>query len=288
MIGAPPHLKFDQGTTEKHSPELYRPAGYATGIDGLASCADRHVDFYHEQGYLAINDAFQPAEVQAALDGLLDLTGGQNKTLHELQFERQARDILPTLAAEDKQDVVRKINHCSKYDLRLKALIEHPQLLTVITRLLGAAPELLSDQALLKPPFIGREKPWHQDNSMFAHAADTLLVGVWIALDDVTPENGCMHVIPGTHQGGPVVHFNRRDLQICDSDVAIDHVIAVPLRAGGCLLFDGLLHHGTPANRSPRRRRALQCWYALPDIHRATSEERTAVWSSVGKDVTCS
>ena len=55
--------------------------------------------------------------------------------------------------------------------------------------------------ALLKPP-RGREKPWHQDHAYFNLPLDTPIVGVWIALDEATPENGCMHVIPGSHREG--------------------------------------------------------------------------------------
>jgi phytanoyl-CoA hydroxylase len=39
----------------------------------------------------------------------------------------------------------------------------------------------------------------------------------------------------------------------------------VPLKPGGVLFFSGLLHHGTPPNTSPLRRRALQFHYASID-----------------------
>ena len=38
------------------------------------------------------------------------------------------------------------------------------------------------------------------------------------ALDEATTENGCMHIIPGGHME-PIVHFKRRDWQICDEEV---------------------------------------------------------------------
>ena len=147
-----------------------------------------------------------------------------------------------------------------EYEDRI-ALAQHPQMIAVLARLIGATPELFQDQALLKPPLIGREKPWHQDNAYFNLPPETAVVGVWIALDEATPENGCMYVIPGWHRAGPVVHFKRRDWQICDTDVAADAAWTVPLKPGGCLIFHGLLHHGTPPSRSPQRRRALQFHY---------------------------
>ena len=130
---------------------------------------------------------------------------------------------------------------------------EHPELLDVVSRVIGAPPALFQDMALLKPPRIGREKPWHQDHAYFDLPLDTPVVGVWIALDRATTDNGCMTIIPGSHRRGPVVHFQRRDWQICDTHVDNRGALAVPLEPGGCLLFSSFMHHGTPHQH---RRRA--------------------------------
>ena len=152
---------------------------------------------------------------------------------------------------------------------------------------MGETPKLFANQAMLKPPGIGREKPWHQDHAYFNLPLDTCIVSAWVALDQATPENGCMRVIPGSHLDGPVVHFNRRDWQICDTDVARNRVIAVPLDPGGVLLWHGRLHHGTPANLSDKRRRALQLHYVPSTVETIESEARLAVFGHEGKDVTC-
>jgi len=47
------------------------------------------------------------------------------------------------------------------------------------------------------------------------------------------------------------------------------------------------LHHGSPENRSDRRRRALQLHYIPGSIEEISSEERLAVYGNEGKDVTC-
>ena len=113
------------------------------------------------------------------------------------------------------------------------------------------------------------------------------MVTAWIALNEASVENGCMFLIPGSHREGPVVHFKRRDWQICDDQVQTERVVAAPLRPGGVLLFDSYLHHGTPANASPRRRRALQFVYVPSAAGRITPAERLAVFGSEGKDVQC-
>ena len=132
---------------------------------------------------------------------------------------------------------MRKLNQYVNYDARLKAMSEHPALLGVVSRLLGGAvPELFANQALLKPPLIGREKPWHQDHAFFNVPLGTPVVGVWIALDEALLENGCMHVIPAGHKE-PIVHFKRRDWQICDDQVHAGGGPGGAPQAGGAALL---------------------------------------------------
>ncbi|HLV33518.1 MAG TPA: phytanoyl-CoA dioxygenase family protein, partial [Spirillospora sp.] len=189
---------------------------------------------------------------------------------------------------EQRQDYVRKLAWFVGFEPRLKALSHHPKLLALLERIIGEKAGLFQDMALLKPPLIGREKPWHQDFAYFNLPLGTPVVGVWVALDEAMIENGCMHVIPCSHREGPVVHFQRRDWQICDTDVQVARSVAIPLKPGGILLFDGLLHHGTPPSQSTRRRRAVQYHYKPASVAPyADSTERLRVFGPEGKDVYC-
>ena len=290
-----PGLWVDDGVDDRSAAELYRTSRTAAGVAGFASFTDADAERFKAEGYLVIEDAFPPEMVTAALDGLLDLIDGQRPSFTDgqvqneagIQFEAKALDLLPTLTREQKQDVVRKLIGFVEHEPRLAAVAKYPPLVDAVGRIMGERPVMFQDQALLKPPLIGREKPWHQDIAFFTLPADAMVVGVWVALDEALPENGCMHVIPGSHRAGPTPHFQRRDWQICDSDVAVDEVVAVPLRPGSLLLFHGLIHHGTPPSRSPLRRRALQIHYKPESIARIEEEERLAVFGSEGKDVTC-
>ena len=282
-----PGYVFDSYTEAGYTRDLYRTSGVAEGIDDFDAFTDAHVRQFHEQGFLAVHRAFSEAETQAALEGMMDLIDGKNPAFKGLQFEHSVRDRLPTMTREQKVDAVRKLLRFIGYDPRLDALSTHPKLLGTLARLMGEPPALFSNQAMIKPPMIGREKPWHQDHAYFNLPMGTCIISAWVALDEAAPENGCMHVIPGSHRDGPVVHFKRRDWQICDTQVATDRILAVPLKPGGCLLWNGLLHHGSPATLSPKRRRALQLHYTPASAGQITAEERLAVFGSEGKDVTC-
>ena len=285
----PDHRGVETQTIEPPPPGLYPHEGVIRdGIDGFDSLADEDIQFFREYGYLVIRNAFTPGEIDAALNGMVDLMAGKNPEFTGISYESQARDILDSLKPEQRQDVVRKLASFVDYDHALKALAEHPELIALLRQIIGDEPELFQDMGLIKPPRIGREKPWHQDCAYFNLPPGTQVVGVWIAFDEALIENGCMHIIPGTHKEGPVVHFQRRDWQICDTDVQINRCMAVPLQPGGCLLFDGLLHHGTPPSQSDRRRRAVQYHYKPASVAMMDdSSQRLNVFGEEGKDVSC-
>ena len=278
---------FDMGA-EMHAPELYQPVATGFGVERFEDVGPREIDFFHEHGYLMVRQAFTEVEVQEAIAGLVDLIMGKRPDFKHVWFEDKARKILPTLGPEQRQDAVRKIGDFVGFDSRLKAIASHARLLAVVSRLMhGRQPAMFQDMALIKPPRLGREKPWHQDHAYFDYPLGTPVVGVWIALDEATVENGCMQILPGRHREGPIIHFQRRDWQICDNEILGTKSVAAPLKPGGLLFFDGMLPHGTPHNSSPSRRRALQFHYAPADVAKGPPEDRLKHFGDEGKNVTC-
>jgi len=148
-----------------------------------------------------------------------------------------------------------------------------PRLMPLLEQLIGRGPRMVQDMALLKPPFVGAEKPWHQDTAYFDYTPLGGVIGVWVALDEATVENGCMQVIPGSHLDGPAQHYHVRDCQLPDRKVAVERAVVVPLKPGGAMFFSGLIHHGTPPNTSADRRRALQFHYAAANCTKMTIQE---------------
>lgn len=288
MAATQPGMIFDYGTVDAYPPDLYRFDGIARGVDGFDAVGPAEIEHFAAQGFLVVENAFDPADVRSALDGLIHLIAGGNPDFSGIMFEHKAAGVdLDSLSPEEKQDYVRKFMWFVNYDARLKALAHHPRLIETVTRLIGEDPVLFQDMALLKPPRIGREKPWHQDHAYFELPLSATVVGAWIALDEATVDNGCMIVIPGSHREGPVIHFKRRDWQICDTHVNNHGALAVPLKPGGCLLFHSLIHHGTPTNDSTQRRRAVQFHYRPASAPKTSVEERLALFGEEGTDVTC-
>lgn len=280
-------LQVDRYGIEQTPDSLYDYSDEVTeGVNGFDSITDAHVDQFRELGFLVVHNAIHLDAIQSAKDALRDLI--LNPAFKNVWAESAVASELETMSDEEKVLSVRKLIHFVDHDTRLKRMAEAPDLLAVMKRLIDQTPALMQDMALIKPPRVGREKPWHQDMAYFNLPTETRIVGVWIALDEAIPENGCMMVIPGTQKEGPVLHWDRRDWQICDTDVQVGRSLAIPLPPGGCLLFDALLHHGTPPSHSDKPRWALQYHYKPASVQAfENSDYRLAIFGEEGKDATC-
>ena len=77
-------------------------------------------------------------------------------------------------------------------------LISDDRLLDIAELFVGPNIALFASHYISKPPYDGQPVLWHQDGSFWP--LDPMeVVTLWLAVDDSTPENGCMRVIPGTH-----------------------------------------------------------------------------------------
>ena len=148
----------------------------------------------------------------------------------------------------------------------------NPDFLDVVERVIGPDIILWASTVFCKPASIGLEVPWHQDGQYWP-IRPRATVTMWIALDDSTPENGCMRVIPGSHRMGDFAHdlSEREDLVLNNvlNDPRIDLASAydVALEAGQFSLHDIDLVHGSQPNRSAKRRAGFAIRYMPATSH---------------------
>src|SRR5688572_13609947 len=265
---------------------LYRTDASALGTI-LPSWRDRwteaEIEQYQAQGYLAMDGLLTPEDVEQAKAALTDIA--HRRVWNEkvgIQEEPYFRSGGSDERLDDPELRIRKLWMFCQADARLAGLAASPRLRPLLDQLIRPGLRMIQDMALLKPPFHGAEKPWHQDTAYFNLLPITDVLGVWIALDEAHVENGCMQVIPGSHLAGPGPHYHVRDCQLDDSRVAVDDAVVVPLKPGGALFFSALLHHGTPPNASGDRRRAVQFHYAAAHCSTMTIAEQAALFDDGG------
>lgn len=124
----------------------------------------------------------------------------------------------------------------------------------ILHQLLG--PDVVLSQAhhnciMTKQPAFSSVTGWHRD-SRYWNFARPDLVSAWLALGDEQVENGCLLVLPGSHQWAidkdqlDARQFLRADL--LKNKSLLDHTTAVPLRQGDLLLFHSNLFHAAGRN----------------------------------------
>lgn len=152
------------------------------------------------------------------------------------------------------------------------ACATEPAILDLVESVLG--PDIIFWAAALfcKPPGEGREVAWHQDGVYWPiDPAETLTV--WVAIDAATPENGSMQYLPGSHQLGVLPHeaSDREGLvlntAIVESAVDTSTAVSVELQPGQVSMHHIHLVHGSPPNRSARRRAGLTLRYMPSTSH---------------------
>lgn len=149
-------------------------------------------------------------------------------------------------------------------------------LVDILEMVIGPNVEFLSDKVVFKNHEEDFGTPWHQDWSYWYGSHK---VSVWIPLDDVTPENGCLRLVPGSHRAA-VVHdeaveddhgFGHR---VDASQIPDDAVVTAPLEAGGALIFHDLTLHASHDNVSGKDR-----WVWIPTYRDARAKDPDYEWA---------
>ncbi|MCZ7644624.1 MAG: phytanoyl-CoA dioxygenase family protein [Planctomycetota bacterium] len=152
-----------------------------------------------------------------------------------------------------------------------KALAADARILERVARLIGPDLQLQQSKLATKPPRAGKGQfQWHQDFAFFPHT-NTDLLAVFVMLDDCTLENGCLHVVRGSHGLGLLDHAqDGRFSGACQearhfSDPS--RVVALEGRAGDLTLHHALTLHASFNNLSGRPRRGAIYQYRAADAY---------------------
>jgi ectoine hydroxylase-related dioxygenase (phytanoyl-CoA dioxygenase family) len=107
---------------------------------------------------------------------------------------------------------------------------------------------------------VDRTIGWHQDAGVLWPEADNhLVVTMWIPMVDAGLDNGCLEVVPGTHQRGLFPHLPGAS--IAPEAIPDTEPLPLPLKVGGMILFHSyMLHRGRP-NLSDRMRWSMDLRY---------------------------
>jgi len=224
--------------------------------------SDRDVAFYREHGYLVVSGVLERSSVDVLRQELnAILAGARDVTTHTELY-----DLEPGHRPDAPR--VRRIKTPHRFLASFEKLYRDPRMVGIVQRLLGPDLRLHGSKINMKAPHYGSPVEWHQDWAFYPHTNDDLLA-VAVMLDDCTPDNGPLLVVPKSHTG-PVWNHHARGYfcgAVDPADIEAEIARAVPLlgEAGSMSFHHVRLLHGSAQNVSPEPRALLLYEYAAAD-----------------------
>lgn len=152
-----------------------------------------------------------------------------------------------------------------------------PRLLDALEPALGPNISFWSDKVVFKAEAVTTASPWHQD---WPYWEGCHKINAWIALDDATPENGCLQLVRGSHRAS-VAHgaavpagegfSNRVEAHQIDASL----VVSAPVPAGAAVIFHDLTLHASHPNTAQRDR-----WAVIATYKDAQAEDKEYAFAS--------
>jgi ectoine hydroxylase-related dioxygenase (phytanoyl-CoA dioxygenase family) len=243
------------------------------------------VERFYRDGYLKYRRVLDDAAVQRLRDAL-----------DEVIAEELSRDEPPdrppefafghdrkaSAVADRPKRAIHQFVNMWKVSPEFREVLHNPQVVGAVRELMGVERvRLWHDQLISKPPGDNGHFACHHDFYFWPLDRPTM-VSCWLALDDATPANGCMHVVPGSHRDPryqPEGCELTEELHLAPAPLGPgepgslyddirtwlpDRAKPVELKAGECMFHHCLNYHMTPQNRTDRQRRAFVMIF-MPD-----------------------
>lgn len=180
-------------------------------------------------------------------------------------LDRYIRDVVPRLPDGDafyddrsRPETLKQMQRMG-HDPYFADYSRHPRWVELAQTLLGEPAGCDQPEWFNKPPGTNHVTPPHQDNYYFC-LAPASVVTIWLALDPVDAENGCLRYVAGSHREGFRKHARSKILGF--SQGIIDYTAddftrerAILLEPGDAVAHHGMTVHRADANHSPTRHR---------------------------------
>jgi ectoine hydroxylase len=219
-------------------------------MEEIMQLSQAQLDEFDARGYLFLPDCFSAEEV-----ALLRAEAAEIYRSNRQEVWRE------------KSGAPRTAFAAHTYNEAFRLLGRHPRLVEPVQDLFGEPVYMHQFKINAKAAFDGEVWQWHQDYGTWARddgMPEPRAMNISVFLDEVTPINGPLMLIPRSHKHGtlPAGH----DLQTTSYPLwTLDHdtvtrlaaeggIVAPTGKPGAVLMFHGNLVHGSTANITPYSR----------------------------------
>lgn len=206
---------------------------------------------FDKDGYIYIPGFLSPEEV----------------VLLNENIQRFITEKIPSMSAnhffyEDKNDTstLKQMQDMEKYDPYFQTLAVESKFEKIAEAMLEEDVVCKTVEYFNKPPRIGKATPPHQDGYYFMLKPQQA-VTMWVALENVTEETGCVKYVKGSHKNGMRTHGRTSTLGFSQGIVDfgteedVKNEIAFPANPGDLLVHHSLTIHRAGANTTEDRTR---------------------------------
>lgn len=216
--------------------------------------SEDQVRFYNLNGYVSgipLLDDAQLEQLRAELDQLTDSLHPARSLFYEYHSNESANPATVLFHALGAWRATPGFHD----------LLWNPAFLMPASQLLGSGVRFWHDQIFYKPAHHGGIVAWHQDYSYWTRTKPIAHLSCWIALDDATRENGCVHYVPGSHLWNLLPVSGLADqMDAINALLSIEQKeqfkpVPIELTKGQASFHHPLMVHGSYENRTDRPRR---------------------------------
>ena len=257
------------------------------------------IETFHREGWVHLKNVMSSEELQALEATYDDFLSGELVDLNTL-----GKDFCDMSGEYDLKDLSRfnviNLMLPSTYYPPLKGSLYEQRAASIASQLYPSTDLVVDyDQLLAKPP----ERPeavfaWHQDLHYWPKTQDTRTASFWLAIDNVSEENGCIRFVPGSHKEEklrecrPLLGDRSKSHTLVADIREGDKIVPAIINRGDLTVHNERIVHGSGGNFSKRWRRA---WVIAYRTRAAVEEERRmgfthshndslTVLNSVGKE----
>lgn len=208
-----------------------------------------NIAFYNEYGFLVAPALLTKGEIEELRKETAAIFRGQRGFVKGmLGVEKNGSDA----------NVLKKyvaIHFPHKISQSLYEFLFHKKIICILTRIVSKNIKCMQSMLFVKGPGKAGQS-WHQDE-YYIPTRDKSLVGVWVAIDDATIDNGCLWIVPG--RPGNILQRVRNDSdEYADVDTADvsayeDQMIPVEVKSGSVVFFNGYTLHSSLRNKTKNR-----------------------------------
>ena len=161
-----------------------------------------YVTSFENDGYVLMENAITADQLAALNDQLrrwIDESRQHDSNFGEIMDGRPRFDVEPRTHSPETP-ALRRISSPIEVSDSYLAVTRDNAALDLTAEIFGPNIKLVATKVNLKLPGSGTAVKYHQDFPFEPHSNDNVMT-VLIFLDDVTPDNGPLEVVPGSHRG---------------------------------------------------------------------------------------